>query len=302
MDDLAYYMFWSGFISTAVASLAYVEHAFGMRLAYSRATATSAGDVALGNGGAVAAFMGRVGTLFTWLAVLSLAASLAARWAAAGRPPVSNMWEYTVGFGWGIALFYALFERHYTQRSEGRGSARALGAFVMPVALGMLAVSEAFFSSRIEPLVPALQENRLLAAHVGTMMISYGALSVSFGAGVMYLIQGEGRRFAQLPDQETLDAIGYGSVLVGFPLLALGIALGAYWANSAWGRYWGWDPKETSALVTWLIYAGYLHARGLRGWRGNRSAWLLIIGFVAVLFTYFAVNLWVSGLHSYAGT
>ncbi|HZP57392.1 MAG TPA: cytochrome c biogenesis protein CcsA, partial [Dehalococcoidia bacterium] len=88
---------------------------------------------------------------------------------------------------------------------------------------------------------------------------------------------------------------------VGFPMLALGIALGAWWANSAWGRYWGWDPKETSALVTWLIYAGYLHARGLRGWKGKRAAGILVVGYVGVLFTYFAVNLWVSGLHSYAG-
>ncbi len=90
-------------------------------------------------------------------------------------------------------------------------------------------------------------------------------------------------------------------MLVGFPLLTLGIALGAYWANSAWGRYWGWDPKETSALLTWFVYAGYLHARGLRGWEGKRAAYLLVVGFGAVLFTYFAVNFLISGLHSYAG-
>jgi cytochrome c-type biogenesis protein CcsB len=301
MEDFAYYMFWTGLIATAVASAGYVVHAFGLRMGYSMAAATGAGNVVVGNGQAAVALAGRVGTLFTWLAVLFLTTSLAARWSAAGRPPVSNMWEYTVGFGWGIALLYALFERHYVGRSDGRGSPRTLGAFVMPVSLGLLAISEAFFPSSIKPLVPALQENRLLAAHVGTTMVAYSALSVSFGAGVMYLIQGENRRFSQLPTQDALEAIGYGSVLVGFPLLALGIALGAYWANSAWGRYWGWDPKETSALVTWLIYAGYLHARGLGGWRGNRSAWLLILGFAAVLFTFFAVNLWVSGLHSYAG-
>jgi ABC-type transport system involved in cytochrome c biogenesis permease subunit len=92
-------------------------------------------------------------------------------------------------------------------------------------------------------------------------------------------------------------------VLLGFPMLALGIALGAYWGNEAWGRYWGWDAKETSALVTWLIYAGYLHARNLRGWRGTRAAWLLVVGFAAVLFTYFVVNLvpWIPGLHTYSG-
>jgi cytochrome c-type biogenesis protein CcsB len=120
---------------------------------------------------------------------------------------------------------------------------------------------------------------------------------------VLYLLQASpgGRRFASLPDTETLGEIGYWSVLVGFPILTLGIALGAYWANSAWGRYWGWDPKETAALLTWFVYAGYLHARGLRGWEGKRAAWLLIGAFGAVMFTYFAVNFVFSGLHSYAG-
>ncbi|MCH7580844.1 MAG: cytochrome c biogenesis protein CcsA, partial [Chloroflexi bacterium] len=112
---------------------------------------------------------------------------------------------------------------------------------------------------------------------------------------------GAGKRFARLPSGERLEEIANRSVLIGFPLLTLGVILGAYWAHSAWSRYWGWDPKETSALVTWLIYAGYLHARNLRGWKGKGSAWLLVIGFGAVLFSYFAVNLWVSGLHSYAG-
>jgi cytochrome c-type biogenesis protein CcsB len=135
------------------------------------------------------------------------------------------------------------------------------------------------------------------------MMLAYSSLSISFGASVLYLVQGgaSGGRFPRLPDRETLEEVGYRSVLVGFPLLTLGVALGAYWANSAWGRYWGWDPKETSALLTWFIYAGYLHARGLRGWEGNRAAWLLIGAFGAVMFTYFAVNFLISGLHSYAG-
>ena len=177
----------------------------------------------------------------------------------------------------------------------------ALGAVMMPVALALLAAAAAFFPPQVKPLVPALQANRVLAAHVGTMMLSYSVLTVSFAAAVLYLVQGERRRFVRLPDAETLEELGYRSVLVGFPLMALGIALGAYWASSAWGRYWGWDPKETSALVTWLIYAGYLHARGMRGWRGRRSALMLIGGFVGILFSYFAVNLWISGLHSYAG-
>jgi cytochrome c-type biogenesis protein CcsB len=178
---------------------------------------------------------------------------------------------------------------------------RALGAVLFPGMVALFTVSLVFFPEHIEPLIPALQANRILAIHVGMMMLSYSALSVSFGAAVLYFVQGGGRRFARLPSSRKLEAIAHKSVLVGFPMLALGIALGAWWANSAWGRYWGWDPKETSALVTWLIYAAYLHARGLKGWKGNRSAAILVVGYAGVLFTYFAVNLWVSGLHSYAG-
>jgi cytochrome c-type biogenesis protein CcsB len=175
---------------------------------------------------------------------------------------------------------------------------------MLPIALTLMTIALVFFPSNITTLLPALQSNRILGIHVTTMVLAYSALSMSCGASVLYLMQvvpGGGRRFARLPDPETLAETGYWSVLVGFPLLTLGIALGAYWANTAWGRYWGWDPKETSALLTWFVYAGYLHARGLRGWEGKRAAWLLILGYVAVLFTYFAVNFLFRGLHSYAG-
>ena len=302
MEKLAYYLFWSGLISTGVSSLGYLLAVLGARLVSYRLAATDVGVAvavrANGNGSTPWALMG---STFAWLAAAFLTGTLAFRWAAAGHPPLANMWEYTVAFGWGVSLFHVLFERRFRQAN--------LGVVIMPVALVLLAVSAVFFPAQVKPLVPALQANRVLAAHVGTMMLSYSILSVSFGAAVLYLVQGERRRpdgrpsgrFARLPAAETLEEVGYRSVLVGFPLMALGIALGAYWGSSAWGRYWGWDPKETSALVTWLVYAGYLHARGMRGWRGRRAAWLLIGGFAAVLFSYFAVNLWISGLHSYAG-
>jgi cytochrome c-type biogenesis protein CcsB len=204
------------------------------------------------------------------------------------------MYEFTIAFAAGIAIFYVVFERIYGQRT--------LGAVALPIVAGMLAVTAAFFPSDVHPLVPALQNADLLAIHVATVVLAYAALSVSFTAAVLYLAQGGSRnRFPRLPKARALDDIAYRSVMVGFPLLGLGIVLGAYWANSAWGRYWGWDPKETAALTTWLIYGVYLHMRGLRNWSGTRSAIVLVIGFVAVLFTYFAVNLWVSGLHSYAG-
>lgn len=309
-EQLAYNAFLAGFALTALASLCYVAIPLWPRVVYGAAatdagpTMTVAASISGGPG-----WLGPVATASTWIAAATLTASLGARWAATGHPPYANMWEYTVGFGWGVLLSYGLFEWRSGQRAEGwpaaagGPSARAVGAFVLPVALVLFAVALAFFPSEVRPLLPALQANQILGAHVATMMLSYAALSVSFGAAVMYLLQGNGRerRFARLASGETLEEIAGRSVLVGFPMLTLGIALGAFWASNAWGRYWAWDPKETSALVVWLIYAGYLHARNLRGWRGRNSAWLLVFGFAAVLFTYFAVNLWVSGLHSYAG-
>jgi len=237
--------------------------------------------------------LGRAGSACTWLALGAIAFSLLFRWLAAQRPPWANMWEFTAAFTGAVMLFYVLFERASGQR--------ALGAVVQPLVLALLAANVAFFPWQVRPLVPALQSEGVLAAHVGVMVLAYGALSVSFGAAVLYLVQGEGSRFPWLPRAATLDAVAFRSVAVGFPLLALGIAIGAYWGNLAWGRYWGWDPKETSSLVTWLIYGVYLHLRAMRGWRGTRGAVVLVVAYMSVLFTYFGVNLAISGLHSYAG-
>ena len=298
-EQLAYNSFLVGFVLTGLAFACYAAIPLWPRVVY-RAAATEAGSVTVADRGQPPAWLGPLATGLVWLAVAVLTVSIGARWVATGRPPYANMWEFTVGFGWAVLLFYALFEWRTHEDAEHR---RVVGAFVLPVTLGLFAVALAFFPSEVTPLQAALQSNRILGAHVATMMLSYAALSVSFGAAVLLLIQGKQRRFARLPDRDTLEDIANKSVLVGFPLLALGIILGAYWGSLAWGRYWGWDPKETSALVTWLIYAGYLHVRNLRGWRGNRAAWLLIGGFAAVLFTYFAVNLlpWMTGLHTYAG-
>jgi cytochrome c-type biogenesis protein CcsB len=292
MEQLSVNMFWLALAATATATLLYWGHAFGVRLALRR-LATNGQTLTVTSWERLPASIGQAATLVTWLVATFLAVALVARWRASGHAPWSNMWEFTVAFAGGTSLAYAVFERWYGQRT--------LGAFVQPVVLGLLAAAAALFPSDVRPLVPALRNEPLLTAHVAMMVLAYSALSVSFGAAVMHLVQGERNRFPRLPTAAVLEEVGYRSVMVGFPLLALGIALGAYWANSAWGRYWGWDPKETSSVVTWLIYAGYLHMRGLRGWQGTRSAVLLVAGFLAVLFTYFGVNLWVSGLHTYAG-
>nr|MDQ4041754.1 cytochrome c biogenesis protein CcsA [Actinomycetota bacterium] len=123
----------------------------------------------------------------------------------------------------------------------------------------------------------------------------------AFAAGVGYLVQGRDDRFSWLPSHRILDAVGYRAVIIGFPIFATMIILGSWWASIAWSRYWGWDPKETAALVTWLIYAVYLHARSQRGWAGRPAALILVIGFAAVLFTYLGGNLFFGGLHSYSG-
>lgn len=277
-----------------IASALYLAIPLWPRVSYGATAETTTGaSVAIASRSEPPSWLGPAATFTSWMLFAVLTVSLVARWSATGHPPYANMYEYTIALGWGCTGAYVIFERAFGQR--------AIGAVLFPGITLLFLTSLLFFPPEVTPLIPALQANRILGIHVGMMMASYSALSVSFGAAVLYLVQDGKRRFSRLPSGAKLEEIAHTSVLVGFPMLALGIALGAWWANDAWGRYWGWDPKETSALVTWLIYAGYLHARGLRGWKGKRSAWLLIVGYAAVLFTYFAVNLWVSGLHSYAG-
>jgi cytochrome c-type biogenesis protein CcsB len=304
-ESLSLAAFWLALLVTAAGVVFHWAHLLGLRVVMRR-LATEAGQgpvlATLERGvNGLAEPAGRWGLLTAYAATALFAVWAVARWQAAGHPPWSNMYEFTIAFAGGITACYVAFERLYGQH-EGQAGARTLGALVQPVVLAMLVVTAAFFPSEVRPLVPALQNNTLLAVHVATMIAAYAALSVSFAAALLYLAQGgTRRRFMALPRARTLDDIAYRSVMIGFPLLALGIALGAYWANSAWGRYWGWDPKETSALGTWLIYGVYLHMRGMRKWSGTRSAWVLVAGFGAVLFTYFAVNLLIPGLHSYAG-
>jgi cytochrome c-type biogenesis protein CcsB len=172
-----------------------------------------------------------------------------------------------------------------------------------------LAMAYASFSDRIDdqitPLIPALQSNWLIA-HVVTCFIGYAAFTVAGGLGVMYLLrassesnQRPGYMAATLPDLKVIDDVTHKCIVFGFIWLSAGIITGAIWANEAWGTYWSWDPKETWSIITWFLYALILHARFTRGWRGRRIAWLAILGFFAILFTYFGVNFLLSGLHSY---
>lgn len=293
MEQTAHNLFVVAWALSLAASAAYLALPLWPRIAYRAAETSTGATMTIASPSQPPQVLGPAATVLAWLTLAAFLTSLITRAIAVQHPPYANMYEYTIALAAGSLVVYVWFERMYGQR--------ALGAVVLPVVAALATISLLYFPYQSSPLIPALQANRILGIHVGMMMASYSALSVSFGAAVLYLVQDGQRRFARLPSPALLDEIAYKSVLVGFPMLALGIALGAWWANSAWGRYWAWDPKETSALMTWLIYAAYLHARGLRGWRGKRAAVLLIGGYAAVMFTYFVVNLWVAGLHSYSG-
>ena len=227
----------------------------------------------------------------TILAAAVLGASLLLRGIVVGRGPWGNMFEFTVAFATSMVAGYALLARRYPIRS--------IGFLPLGVALALLLYASSL-PREISQLVPALQNPPLLTIHVGMAVLSYGIFATAFAAGVGYLIQGRDDRFAWLPSHKVLDEVAYRAVIIGFPIFATMIILGSWWASIAWSRYWGWDPKETAALVTWLIYAVYLHARNQRSWAGRPAALLLVVGFGMVLVTY-SGSLWFSGLHSYSG-
>jgi cytochrome c-type biogenesis protein CcsB len=220
-----------------------------------------------------------------------LIGSLAFRAVIVGRGPWGNLFEFSEAFATSILGGYLFLQRRYPIRS--------IGFIPTGVALAMLLYASSLPSS-IERLVPALQNPPLLTIHVGMAVLSYGIFATSFAAGVGYLIQGQKDRFGWLPSHKVLDEVAYRAVVIGFPIFATMIILGSWWASIAWSRYWGWDPKETAALVTWLTYAVYLHARNQRAWAGRPAALLLVIGFGMVLVTY-SGSLWFNGLHAYSG-
>lgn len=234
---------------------------------------------------------GAIGGALAVVAVASLGLSLLARAIVVGRGPWGNLYEFSVAFAFGICAATLLIDR--------AGKMRPLAAISYGVALALL-IYASTLPNEVVQLVPALQHPLLLTIHVGLAMLSYGIFAFAFAAGIAYLVQGDNDRFEWLPPAKQLDLVAFRAVAIAFPLFAGMLILGSIWASIAWSRYWGWDPKETAALATWLIYAVYLHARSQRGWQGRPAALLLVIGFGAVLLTY-SGNLWFSGLHTYSG-
>ncbi len=211
-----------------------------------------------------------------------------------GHAPLSNFYESMVFFSWSLAcvLFFA-------QRRFGNGLVGTILSLFAFFILAYVSLSGKV-DARIQPLIPALQSNWLIS-HVISAFLAYACFALSFGAGVFYLVTAKvkGRLTKRLPSPDFFDDLAYRTISVGFLLLTIGIMTGAVWADTAWGRYWGWDPKETWSLITWFLYGAYLHARLVRGWRGTGMAIISILGFVAVIFTYLGVNYILSGLHSY---
>ena len=238
---------------------------------------------------------GQTATVVAALGFLGNTVGIILRWIESyrmgiGHAPLSNIYESLVFFSWCIILLHLFIEWRYKNK--------VIGVIATILAVSALAYAS-LKPSEIQPLIPALKSNWLIA-HVFTCFIGYASFAIAFGISLLYLLRRVGGPaiLERLPSDRLMDELTHQLVMFGFLFLSAGIISGAVWANSAWGRYWGWDPKETWSFITWLIYATLLHARFMRGWHGNRIAVLSIVGFLAVLFTYFGVN-YLPGLHSY---
>ncbi len=249
--------------------------------------------------------IGRSAVALTGLAALVHASSLVMRGAAIGRVPWANMYEFTSAIcfvavaGWLVALY----RQPQVYRKPGSGAAlQRLGGFVLLPVVVLMFLAGTVLYAQAAPLIPALN-SYWITIHVSAAATASGILLVSGVASVLYLLSaGDGSRLAaRLPASATLDRLAYRTAVLALPIWTFAIITGAIWAEAAWGRYWGWDPKETCALVAWVVYAGYLHARATAGWRGSPAAWINVVGFGVMLFNLFFVNIVIAGFHSYAG-
>jgi cytochrome c-type biogenesis protein CcsB len=248
---------------------------------------------------------GNIAMALTWLGFVMLLGGVIARGIWAERAPWGNMYEFSLTSALaGLGIFLAI---------SLKKDVRWLGIFVIPVVLLMLGLAVTVLYSDAAQLVPALQ-SYWLVIHVSAAIVCGGAFMVAAALALLYLVSERATRPAagsvskaicavgsRLPDPGKLDRLSYRLIAFSFPLWTFAVVAGAIWAESAWGRYWGWDPKETWAFITWVVYAGYLHARTTAGWRGKRAAIIAIVGFLVYVFNYFGVNLVLPGLHSYSG-
>lgn len=262
--------------------------------------------------GMASRWAGPAAVLVTALAALAHGGCLLARGLAAGRVPLGNMYEFVLAAGLAGAAAWLVLLARRPDRTAGGRTVRGVGLFVT-LALALLLGAAGRIHTRVEPLVPAL-DSAWLRIHVGAAALSTGLLLVGFVATALYLVRlrqdaalAAGRRAApsgtigRLPEPGSLDRLAARVHQLAFPIWTFAIVAGAIWAEAAWGRYWGWDPKETWAFISWVLYACYLHARSTAGWRGRPAALVALLAFATMLVNLFVVNLLLTGLHSYAG-
>jgi cytochrome c-type biogenesis protein CcsB len=237
------------------------------------------------------------------LAALLHLAAIVTRGLAVDRWPLGNMYEFTSVFCLAAVVAWLVVLRTWTRRGAAGSAAapdlRPVGLFVLLPVVVLLFLAGTVLYARAAPVVPALR-SYWLVVHVTTITVSSGLLIVPGVASLLFLLRSAGRA-GRLPAAAPLDRLAYRTTIVAFPIYTFGVIAGAIWAEAAWGRFWGWDPKETVAFVAWVIYAAYLHARATAGWRSGRAAWINVAGLAAVLFNLFFINMVVAGLHSYAG-
>jgi len=247
--------------------------------------------------------VGRAGLAVVYLGIGLLLACIVLRGLATLRVPWGNMYEFI-----NLTCLCGLVAGAIVLR---RPQYRPLWVFLLVPVLILLTVSGRWLYTNAAPVMPALQ-SYWLPIHVSVVSLGSGVFLVAGIASILFLLrtsrlgepEAEGplaRIVRRLPDPQTLDRIAYRTTIFAFPVFGFGVIFGAIWAEQAWGRYWGWDPKETVSFVAWVIYAAYLHARSTAGWRDRKAAWINVAGFVAMVFNLFFVNLVTVGLHSYAG-
>jgi cytochrome c-type biogenesis protein CcsB len=256
-------------------------------------------------GGAPAGPWVRAALALTVLGLTTHLLGILTRGLSEHRVPWGNMYEFVTAITCAAVIGFLLMCVRFRVYS--------IGLFVLaPVVLGLGLCATVLYTAA-GPLVPALH-SYWIWVHVTAMCLAIGAYIVAAVLAFLYLVAerharrsrkaaegGFGAILDRLPAVDTLDRLSYRTVIFAFPIWTFGIIAGAIWADQAWGRYWGWDPKETWAFITWVVYAGYLHARATSGWRGRKAAYIQLVGFATLLFNLIGVNLWITGLHSYAG-
>ena len=246
----------------------------------------------------------RAAATLSALGILAHVVAVSTRGLAVHRAPWGDMYEFITALTCVAAIFFYYILVKYR--------AWAIGVFVMGAIVIALGLAETLIYTPAGPLVPALQ-SYWLSIHVTAMTLSSGIFFVAAIFGIMYLVVERYRKrvaagkaeanalLDRIPSGAQLDKLTYRAVVFGFPIWTFGVMAGAIWADQAWGRYWGWDPVETWAFITWVVYAAYLHARATGGWRGVRSHYIQLLGFASLLTNIFVIQIFVTGLHSYAG-